>query len=95
MKKCCLNCQGFAYWDGDYCCVPNMKILQYGNGKIWMNEDLIRTMEYNKDCEDYEYTSYHKHYEEEYRKLIDYIKMQDELDKFVNDYSGYYKMYKI
>lgn len=101
MKKCCLNCAGFCWWDGDYCCTKNMEIHQYGypNG-YWMNEDIIKTMETPETCEDYEY-AHHETYPEseniyikEYNKLIEWIRLQDELAKFVNDKSGYYKFYK-
>lgn len=27
MKHKCIDCEGFAYWDGDWCCVSLMKIL--------------------------------------------------------------------
>lgn len=84
MKRCCLNCGGFVWWDGDYCCVRHMDIHQYGykNG-IWMNEDIIRTMETPETCEDYDYNALHAElYEPEFKKLIDYIKLKDEYNKF-------------
>ena len=28
-KDCCINCEGFCFWDSDYCCFPQMKIHQY------------------------------------------------------------------
>ena len=96
MKKCCLNCDGFCLWDGDYCCTKEMSIHQYGypNGP-WMNKDIFTTMETPETCEDYCYV-HHETYPEsdnsyikEYEKLKEWIRLQDELDKFVNDYSGY------
>ena len=94
MKKCCLNCSGFCWWDGDYCCTKEMSIHQYGypNG-YWMNKDIIKTMKTPETCEDYEYTHHEKYpesenpYIKEYNKLTEWIKLQDELDKFVNDYN--------
>lgn len=33
----CINCQNFAYWDDDFCCLgDDMRILQYGD---CLNED--------------------------------------------------------
>lgn len=26
---CCINCENFCFWDGDYCCLPNFMIHQY------------------------------------------------------------------
>lgn len=28
-KDCCINCENFCYWDGDYCCFPHFMIHQY------------------------------------------------------------------
>ena len=95
MKKCCLNCDGFCWWDGDYCCTKEMSIHQYGypNGP-WMDRDIIKTMETPETCKYYTY-AHHERYPEsdnpyikEYNKLIELIRLEDELDKFVNDYSG-------
>ena len=30
-NECCLTCANYAFWDGDYCCVPNLKILSFGD----------------------------------------------------------------
>ena len=95
MYKCCLNCDGFCWWDGDYCCTKEMSIHQYGypNG-YWMNRDIIKTMETPETCKYYAYTHHEKYpesdnpYINEYNKLMELIKLEDELDKFVNDYSG-------
>ena len=27
----CVNCQNLAFWDGDFCCMDKMKILEYGD----------------------------------------------------------------
>ena len=95
MNKCRLNCDGFCWWDGDYCCTKKISIHQYGypNG-YWMNRDIIKTMETPETCEEYKYVHHEKYpesenpYIKEYNKLIELIRLEDELDKFVNDYSG-------
>lgn len=64
-------------WDGDYCCVAKMKIMQEGYNKnggffqpMWMNEQLEKSMKANAGCdefeEDYDTTNlqeYHKYLE--------------------------------
>lgn len=96
MKDCCLNCQGFAFWDGDYCCVPNMKILQCGiNGDIWMTRDLLISMNHNKNCKDYERRNEHhpttKMYIDEFEKFTKWDKLCKQLEKHVSDSLDYYK----
>lgn len=86
-KDCCLNCQGFVFWDGDYCCFPNFKIHQYGysNG-IWMNEDIDNTMKTPETCEDYEkitYPSILNEYLAEYKKFKEYQEMINNYNKFI------------
>ena len=92
MNNCCINCSNFCWWTNSYCCLKYMKVHQYGypNG-YWMNKDIINTMKTNKNCKGYNYSKYHQELEDEYNKLIEWIKLQDKLDKFVNDYSGIYK----
>jgi len=48
-KKNCLNCQSFAWWDGDYCCVEKFKILQESK-KGEFNDQILTSIEENKDC---------------------------------------------
>ena len=51
--KCCINCAAFAWWDGDFCCVKKMRILQPSeNGK--MSKELLTALSANKDCEEWE-----------------------------------------
>lgn len=90
MRKCCLNCQGFAFWDGDYCCVPNMSIHQFGNGDIYMNEDIDNTMQTDETCEEYEYSNKHPEYEEEYKKFKEWQKLCKQLEDHISDNSGFY-----
>ena len=46
----CINCEHFAWWDGDYCCVAKKKILQESpEGEF--NEDILMSLKLNKDCE--------------------------------------------
>lgn len=67
-KDCCLNCECFCFWDGDYCCFPHMQIHQYGADQYHefnhnpnkgffadtrMFGDIDKTMVLGKDCEDY------------------------------------------
>lgn len=30
-RKCCLFCQNYALWDGDYVCIAEFKILSYAS----------------------------------------------------------------
>lgn len=53
INRNCVNCDHFAWWDGDYCCVKKLKILQQSkNGEF--NNDIIKSLEYYKDCSDWE-----------------------------------------
>lgn len=89
-EKCCLNCDSFHWWDGDYCCIRKWKIHQYGygheNGGFFaypgMNEDIDNTMKTPETCKEYEYTSHNEDIEEEYKKFKEYQKMQNEYYKF-------------
>ena len=98
-KKCCLNCDGFCWWDGDYCCTKEMKIHQYGNGSIHMTEDIEKTMETPDTCEDYEYTHHEKYpesdnpYIKEYKKFKEWDKLCRQLENHVLDASRYYEKY--
>ena len=100
-KKCCLNCDGFCWWDGDYCCTKEMKIHQYGMlypyGYWWMNSDIDKTMETPETCKDYEYTHHEKYpesdnpYIKEYEKFKEWDKLCKQLEEHVSDPSGYYE----
>ena len=52
MDKNCINCECFCWWDGDYCCTWRMKILCH-SPKGEMNEDILTSIEKNKDCSDW------------------------------------------
>lgn len=54
VRPCCIRCQGFAWWDGDYCCTMQMKIHQHAPAtNPWMNDDILRTMKTPETCLDY------------------------------------------
>lgn len=97
MKKCCLNCAGFCWWDGDYCCTKEMSIHQYGypNG-FWMNEDIDNTMETPETCEEYEYRHHDTYpeseniYIKEYKKFKEWKNLCKQLENHINDNSGIY-----
>ena len=40
----CLNCENFAFWDGDYCCLAKFVILDEGDENNDFTEDILRTM---------------------------------------------------
>lgn len=95
--KCCLNCNAFCWWDGDYCCTIKMKIHQYGyypkNGyTAWFNEDIDNTMETPDTCPKYIYDIYNKQcYIEEYKKFKEWERLCQQLHDHVTDKSGIYK----
>lgn len=84
VKKCCLNCTHFTWWDNDFCCIPRFAILQHDhhNNGI-MTEELEKNMRTPDNCEYYEYRGerYSKDYEEEYKK---YRKFQDQIEILEN-----------
>lgn len=101
-KKCCLTCDGFCWWDGDYCCTQKMDIHQFGysNGN-WFNEDIDNTMQTSETCKDYEYTHMtHDKYTEftngyikEYKKFKEWDRLCKQLEDHVSDKSGLYKKF--
>lgn len=99
-KKCCLNCDGFCWWDGDYCCTMEMKIHQYcWPHQIWFDRDIDKTMETPETCEDYHYKHHEKYpeseneYIQEYKKFKEWDKLCYQLEQHVSDSSGVYKNY--
>lgn len=56
----CINCENFTWWDGDYCCLKKMLILQSSpNGEF--NDDILRNMKYSDNCMDYTKTANKSH----------------------------------
>lgn len=103
-KKCCLNCDGFCWWDGDYCCTKEMKIHQYGilypYGYMWMNKDIENTMQTPETCIEYNYR-HHKRYPEsdneyikEYRKFREWQDLIYKYESHIQDKSGVYQLLK-
>jgi len=91
-KKCCLNCDGFCWWDGDYCCTMEMKIHQYcWPHQIWFNRDIDKTMETPETCEDYHYKHHEKYpeseneYMQEYKKFKEWDKLCYQLEQHVTN----------
>jgi len=99
-KKCCLNCDGFCYWDGDYCCIKEMSIHQYGNESEQMTCDIDNTMQTPETCKKYKYAHHEKYpksdnlYIKEYKKFKEWDKLCKQLEDHVSDKSGLYKYYK-
>lgn len=88
-KECCITCNGFCWWDGDYCCIKKMKIHQYGilypYGYPWMNEDIDNTMKTLETCEEYEYDPYNYEYIEEYKNFKKWDKLCKQLENHVKE----------
>ena len=91
-RECCLTCQGFAFWDGDYCCIRKWKIHQYGYGHEnggffaypWMNEDIDNTMKTPETCKDYKKNnSKYQLYTSEYKKFKQFQELQEQYDKVI------------
>lgn len=93
MKKCCCNCEGMAFWDGDYVCTMEMMIHQYGyrfptvpgakygaEQGVWMDEDFEKTIKTPETCEYYSYTQHHEYLEKEFMKWLKYKKMIKEYE---------------
>lgn len=81
---CCLNCKNFRWWDGDYCCVADMKIHQFGFGNqnggyfgtTYMNEDIDNTMQTPETCDDWKKYIHHQYIQKEYLKFKDFQNKQ-------------------
>ena len=48
-EKNCVNCAGFAWWDGDYCCVTQFDILQPST-KGEFSDELIKSIFDHEGC---------------------------------------------
>lgn len=83
---CCLNCKNFTWWDGDYCCVSDMKIHQFGFGNqnggyfgtTYMNEDIDNTMKIKEECDDWEKYNHRQYIQKEYLKFKDFENKQNQ-----------------
>lgn len=93
VAKCCINCKHFAFWDGDYCCIDKMAILQEGlhdnRGYIehpYMTTQLEDNMQTPKTCEEYEYKEgiAKADYEYEYKKFRELQDQIELLEKYTN-----------
>lgn len=51
VQECCVNCRHFALWDGDFCCVQNMEIMQFGDD---FNETILLSIKTPNTCDMYE-----------------------------------------
>lgn len=49
----CLKCQSFGWWDGDYVCMEHFKILSKVHDKWMIDDDLIKSLRKNGQCEDF------------------------------------------
>ena len=74
----CINCENFAWWDGDYCCLKKMLILQSSpNGNF--EEEFLKTMKSSDECANYSKSDdeMHKIYENTFDKLMQKITPHD------------------
>lgn len=91
MEKHCTNCEHFAWWDGDYCCVWKMKIIEKSeNGAFWCPFPQDFQEDFNADkCEDY-YFSEKPIYRKPYLDFINEIKNNGDENLSVNEYEEKY-----
>lgn len=57
IKKHCTNCKYFTWWDGDYCCMAQMKVIvESQNGYFWcpFPQSFQKVFD-AEDCSDYTY----------------------------------------
>lgn len=75
--KQCTTCQGFAWWDGDFCCVTNMKIILPSEDGRWTAKI---PNEFNaEECEDYDYSPVVADlYDKQYMEFLENIKGETE-----------------
>jgi len=64
-KHTCLDCEGFAWWDGDYCCTLHMTILSHTEDDSYkaLNPEFIE----ENECPDFKRTWSKKHREIEHQ----------------------------
>lgn len=72
----CITCQHFAWWDGDYCCMSKMKVIQHGDT---FSEGIEAKI---KPCEEFSYDE-KAPYKEEYKRYQEWQKQIAILDSFV------------
>lgn len=72
----CLNCENFAFWDGDYCCLSNFTILCESNKNGDFTNDILHTLKTKDDCVDWKKneSDFHiKLYKEKYDKFLNLL----------------------
>lgn len=53
VKENCINCNNFAWWDGDYCCLSKRLILQPSPDGEFSSE-ILKTIQTSDECIDYD-----------------------------------------
>ena len=68
----CISCEHFAWWDGDFCCCENMKILQL-SPKGEFTPEILKNIKNSEDCSDYKESEnkIRSIYEEAFKKFLD------------------------
>lgn len=96
MRKHCTNCNGFAWWDGDYCCTKKMAIIEQSpNGAFWCPfPQPNQTKFIAGKCEEYEPTdTKHNLYEKQYEEFLEMIKQNGDMNLSVEEfYAKYYNI---
>lgn len=66
-NRSCITCSNFAWWDGDYCCLADFKLLQESpNG--YFAKNIIPIIENSKKCRSYKKGTYT--FEKEYNEFL-------------------------
>ena len=50
--KTCISCEHFAWWDGDYCCLKKMRILQPSKDGHF-GDDILAVLNRHRKCRSY------------------------------------------
>lgn len=67
----CINCENFAWWDGDYCCLAKMIILQ-SSPKGYFEEEILKNIKTSDECIGYtkSYNKSHEMYEHAFNEFM-------------------------
>lgn len=73
LSRSCVKCEHFAWWDGDFCCVKKMKILQEAPDHNF-NRDIILALKLNINCDAYSESENETMYMKDFREFLNKIK---------------------
>lgn len=91
-NKHCTNCNNFTWWDGDYCCVAKMKVIEESeNGFFWCPfPQQYQTSFIAEECAEYVPVNGEGIYEEGYNEFLKLLKDNNDENLTIEEYREKY-----